>query len=294
MNDFDEIVKKKLTDPQIQNEKDYWNELREITQNIILSGLRKTDFFDNAVFMGGTALRLIYGLNRYSEDLDFNFINNSPDFSWEKYYNDIKKHGEIFGYNFTFKNESYDNRKTKSVLIRDESLGIKIKEMNIVNVDFTKKMAGNYRKIKISLDGSYQAGNFVFEEKNMGFPDKYNLKVFDLKSLYGGKLHAILTRKDKHGNDVDEGRDWFDLGWFIKQNINPNYDYLFDKLQAHQNFREKGVIRTNDWLKEQLLKRAEKLNFEKLNDDIFQITTNNNYIELDLEKVKGFIEKAGI
>ena len=44
--------------------------LREIVQSIVLVGLSRTDFFKKASFYGGTALRIFYYLNRYSEDLD--------------------------------------------------------------------------------------------------------------------------------------------------------------------------------------------------------------------------------
>lgn len=49
--------------------------IREILQNLILIGLSRANFFNYASFYGGTALRIFYGLNRYSEDLDFILIN---------------------------------------------------------------------------------------------------------------------------------------------------------------------------------------------------------------------------
>jgi len=45
--------------------------IREITQEIVLAALGRTDFFREAAFQGGTCLRVLYGLDRFSEDLDF-------------------------------------------------------------------------------------------------------------------------------------------------------------------------------------------------------------------------------
>jgi len=45
--------------------------LREIIQEVALLGLWRAKFFEHAAFYGGTALRILYGLVRFSEDLDF-------------------------------------------------------------------------------------------------------------------------------------------------------------------------------------------------------------------------------
>ena len=54
-----------------ENENDYINAIREIMQELALQGLWRGKFFEHAAFYGGTALRILYGLNRSSEDLDF-------------------------------------------------------------------------------------------------------------------------------------------------------------------------------------------------------------------------------
>ena len=60
--------------------------LREIIQNVVLIGLSKTDFFKHASFYGGTALRIFYGLNRFSEDLDFTLLESEDNFTFEPYF----------------------------------------------------------------------------------------------------------------------------------------------------------------------------------------------------------------
>ncbi len=59
--------------------------IREITQSIVLIGLSRSGFFNKASFYGGTALRIFYELNRYSEDLDFTLNEKEELFSLEPF-----------------------------------------------------------------------------------------------------------------------------------------------------------------------------------------------------------------
>ena len=68
-----------------QTRDDYVNALREILQQIALLGLWRGKFFEHAAFYGGTALRVLYGLDRYSEDLDFSLLKPAADFSFGAY-----------------------------------------------------------------------------------------------------------------------------------------------------------------------------------------------------------------
>src|SRR5476649_2913602 len=63
--------------------------LKEILQEIALYGLANANFFDKAIFQGGSALRILYGLPRFSEDLDFILKAPDPHFQWEPYMNEI-------------------------------------------------------------------------------------------------------------------------------------------------------------------------------------------------------------
>ena len=57
--------------------------LREILQQLALLGLWRSKFFERAAFYGGSALRILYGLDRYSEDLDFSLLApRAGFFSW--------------------------------------------------------------------------------------------------------------------------------------------------------------------------------------------------------------------
>ena len=73
-----------LSKYKIKNTIDETNAMKEIIQEIVLSGLSRGGFFDEAAFYGGTALRIFYGLNRFSEDLDFALLKPNPNFDLSK------------------------------------------------------------------------------------------------------------------------------------------------------------------------------------------------------------------
>ena len=75
------MIKDWIETYQPTNEEEVLSALREIMQEIALAGLSRTDFFEKAAFYGGTALRIFYGLDRFSEDLDFSLLEVNPDFS---------------------------------------------------------------------------------------------------------------------------------------------------------------------------------------------------------------------
>ena len=83
------MIKEWIEKYKPQNEEDILSALREIMQEITLAALSRTDFFEKAAFYGGTALRIFYGLDRYSEDLDFSLLQPNTNFSIEPYFESI-------------------------------------------------------------------------------------------------------------------------------------------------------------------------------------------------------------
>lgn len=79
------MIKEWLESYHPSNKDEAGQALREIMQEIALAGLQRAGFFEKAAFYGGTALRIFYGLDRFSEDLDFSLLNQDPNFSLDKY-----------------------------------------------------------------------------------------------------------------------------------------------------------------------------------------------------------------
>jgi len=271
------------------------NEIREIMQEVILPSLSDTDFFTNNVFTGGTALRMLYGLKRYSDDLDFTMKENKIEtFNWEKYTSKIiedgKKAGVIF--NCEYDADSYGNKIAR---IKSDTLLEMISGKNIVPRAFTRK---NQRgMITVKLETNYSTGSFNDETRIVDCFKKSEVRVFDIHSLFAGKINAALTREitdkeTKLKKRADKGRDWFDLIWYIDREIRPNYIFLSGKLDYKGDFEGKHIQADRKWVKEALFKRMEGLNYEKLNEDIEAITLNENRIvltkDLLIEKINKF------
>ena len=77
------IIEQMLSNYEITNESDLINALKEVFQEIALLGLYQGGFFEKAAFYGGTALRILHGLPRFSEDLDFTLLEKNSDFNLE-------------------------------------------------------------------------------------------------------------------------------------------------------------------------------------------------------------------
>src|SRR5271165_7562310 len=72
--------------------------LKEILQELALVGLWRSRFFEHAAFYGGTALRVLYGLDRFSEDLDFTLLKPDPNFDFTPFLDGIRKELASFGF----------------------------------------------------------------------------------------------------------------------------------------------------------------------------------------------------
>ncbi len=94
------------------------NVLKEIVQEVALCGLSRAGFFKNAAFYGGTALRIFYGLDRFSEDLDFSLIAPDEDFELQRYFSGLESELASLGLQFSIE----EKRKTADSAIKSAFL----------------------------------------------------------------------------------------------------------------------------------------------------------------------------
>ena len=194
--------------------------LREIIQSIVLIGLSRGGFFNKASFYGGTALRIFYGLNRYSEDLDFTLNSKEEDFSLEpylKYINDIA---------LSYGLELNISTKIKKI---DSPIESAFAKLNTYQTFISLKMDSNLLnllhkdeviKVKFEVDCNPALG-FTKESRWIDMPEFASISVLDESSLFSGKLHAILCRTYK--NNV-KGRDYYDFLFYMSKKIKPNIE----------------------------------------------------------------------
>lgn len=255
------MIKEWIATYKPANEDETLSALREIMQEIALAGLSRTDFFKTAAFYGGTALRIFYGLNRYSEGLDFSLLQKNENFSLAPYFLSIQKEFESLGLKVSLRNKL----KTKKTAIESAFLKTETLWEELVLEDIVAQIgirSNKNIKIKIEVDRNPPQG-FNTEEKLMLRPFSFYVKCFDQPSLFAGKMHALLFRKWK--NRV-KGRDWYDWEWFVRKDVPLNLSHFLQRARD-----------TGDWTKKSISKKqflqllTEKINtasFENIKADV--------------------------
>ena len=215
MND---AVKAMLDRYNCKSMEDQERALREIIQEIALLGLWRSKFYEHAAFYGGTALRILYGLDRFSEDLDFSLLQPDPAFSLATYEKAIVT--ELASFDFDVSVE----RKVKAVETTIESAFIKANTLTHL-----LKIGANWRthkdkimKIKIEVDVQPPLG-FATEAKPHFRPIPFSIKTFTSPDLFAGKVHETLFRERVRN---PKGRDWYDFLWYVGRAIPVNISHL--------------------------------------------------------------------
>ena len=201
--------------------------LREIIQEVALLGLWRAKFFEHAAFYGGTALRILYGLDRFSEDLDFSLLTPSPDFNLARYTASLEEELQAFGFNVRV--EMVDKAVESAV----QSAFLKANTRNELLVieageELTGQVtAGQVLKVKIEVDTDPPPG-FSTQTRYLLQPIPFAVRSYSLPDLFAGKMHAILFRKWK--NRV-KGRDWYDLVWYAANHPHLNLAHLEQRMR---------------------------------------------------------------
>lgn len=192
-----------------------YNAIREIMQEIALAGLYRGGFFKKAAFYGGTALRIFYGLDRYSEDLDFSLLSVDDGFSLAPYFEPIVSEFEALGVKIEIsqKEKATDTNIESAFLKNDTAIHI---------LSLSSKVIKRAIKIKFEVDKKPPLG-FETEEKLLLQPFSFYIKCFCVGDLYAGKMHALLFRSWRQRV---KGRDWYDFEWYVRNSHRLNLEHL--------------------------------------------------------------------
>lgn len=203
--------------------------LREILQEIALVGLWRGKFFEHAAFYGGTALRIFYNLDRFSEDLDFTLLQPNPEWSWQPYAEFIERELALFGFDVTF----VEKEKSAQTAIRSAFLKTRtVQELLKIGVhaDFLKGAHPELLiriRVEIDTDPSIE---YQSEQKLLLQPVAVSIRCVKEEYLFACKTHAAFFRAWK---GRVKGRDWYDLAWFIRRQVPFNLA-VFSKLNGLQ------------------------------------------------------------
>ena len=237
------------------------HQLREALQILVLKVLYDIHGFKHLTFTGGTALRIVFQIPRYSEDLDFS-LSYPPSFHFENIYQQLVAQ----------LTQHYGLKLTASMDAETNVYKIHLKFSELL---WAFKLSGHKNEnllIKIEIDIKPPPGGIVaLSLLNQAYT--FTVSHFDLPSLFATKLHDCFFRK------YTKGRDVYDLIWYLARRVVPNFTLLNAAVLQTQKF-DLGVDAGN--FKDYLLKGINGFDMEKARADIERFLINKS--ELDLFK----------
>jgi predicted nucleotidyltransferase component of viral defense system len=267
------MIKEWLEEYQPKNHLEAEQALREIMQEIALAGLQRGGFFEKAAFYGGTALRVFYGLERFSEDMDFSLLETIPGFSLEPYLNAIVREFNALGMQVSI------TEKKKNIQTNIDSAFLKSDTVwkELVLQDMVSQAGIGMRptiKIKIEVDTEPPPG-FETEEKLLLKPFSFYVKCFTAPDLFAGKMHALLFRKWKQRV---KGRDWYDMEWYIKKGIPLHLDHFLVRAQDSGDWTKEAIS------KEEFIQLLENkiatVSFDGIREDIIRFIRDDKVLDI--------------
>ena len=267
MND---VVKSMLAKYQCESLNQYENALKEIIQEIALLGLWRAKFFEIGAFYGGTALRILHGLDRFSEDMDFSLLQKDPKFDISKYEASLQRELFAFGFDATVE------KKVKPLQTPIESAFIKANTLvHLMKIEApVKTHKSQILKIKIEVDTDPPSGA-IAQAFSHFTPIPFTVKTFDLPSLFAGKLAATLYRPYKFNT---KGRDWFDFLWYISHGVKLNLTHFHARIVQIGKWPADKEITIAE-VKGLMRSRIEELNLADAKSDVLPFVKDQFAVE---------------
>ena len=242
---------------------DHLQALREILQEIALLGLWRSKFFDKAAFYGGTALRILYGLDRFSEDMDFSLLSPMDDFDLSAYTTALQKELAAFGFDVRIDQR---NKNAESAI---QSAFLKANTLNqLLVIETSEELLktvhrGQILKIKLEIDTD-PPPEFETHTRYLLQPIPFAVRTYTLPDLFAGKMHAILCRRWKKRV---KGRDWYDLVWYAANHPQLHLAHLEQRMRQSGHWKDQGRL-TSEIFKQLLHSIIDKLDVDQARKEV--------------------------
>lgn len=269
------VIEQMLKPYEAQTLYDKENAIKEVVQEIVLCGLSRAGFFQPAAFYGGTALRIFYGLDRFSEDLDFSLKAPDANFDLAAYLPTLEKEVRSYGLNFKIetKEKSVDSAVKSAFLkgnTKEHILMFYADERLAPSIAASKLI-----KVKFEVDTNPPAFA-TFERKYRLLPIPYEINLYDMPSLFAGKIHAVICRSWK---TRVKGRDLYDYVFYLSRGTSVNLRHLGARL-AQSDFIEADRRISLDDVKNMLYTRFEQIDYEQAKQDALPFIRNPDTLAL--------------
>lgn len=232
------------------------NVLQELLQHYVLSSLSRAGLFAQAMFHGGTCLRIAYAMNRFSEDLDFLLKQPDPNFRWQGYLESVRKDCVQEGISFEVQDKSQGGTTVRKAFLKTDSIGKTL----AMDLPFERYQARKIR-IKLEIDTNPPAGS-TFTTSYLTFPVTAPMTTQSLESGFALKLHALLCRS------YVKGRDWYDFVWYVARKTRPDLDLLRHALHQHGPWTGQPITVTMRWLQESMEAAIRRIDWTAVRADV--------------------------
>lgn len=262
-----EVIRQRFKEGMSLNEK--LNLTREFLQIVCLKILSDKKYFDRLAFIGGTSLRVLFDLKRFSEDLDFS-IHEAKGFDIERMNGDLQKSFRLYGLPYEAKIKADGN--VRNVTMKFAGL---LKELGI------SAMPEQKLSVKAEVDVRPPEG-WKLADTIVNKTYLFSVTHYDLPSLYAGKLHACFFRK------FAKGRDFYDFVWYLGRKTKPNFVLLNNSILQTEG-KGPGLDEKN--FKGFLLESVRKVDFKALRKDVERFLEDKNEAgALNLQTIQSTIE----
>lgn len=230
--------------------------LAEIMQHYVLASLARASFFSHAAFHGGTCLRILHAMNRFSEDLDFALKTPDPSFNPEPYLARIRRDCADDGIRVDVQGREAQETAVRKVFVKTDSIG----QILSLELPFARHRPRTIR-IKLEVDTNPPSGA-TMDTRFITFPVTAAITCMDLASGFGSTCHALLCR------DYTKGRDWYDFLWYTSRRVTPNLVLLAHALDQQGPWAGQQIPVTTGWLLNALRVRIAAIDWPATADDV--------------------------
>jgi predicted nucleotidyltransferase component of viral defense system len=242
-----ELIRRRLASYNANNALEEEQATKEILQEVTLYLLWRAGFFETAAFQGGTSLRILHKLPRFSEDLDFILLRPSASFDWGHYLSPLLTGLQEFGLQ--------SEVLIRAAVLKNDSISSQL------NLRFNQRARGPTLRIKLEIDINPPAGS-SFAYTYLDFPLDFEVCHQDLPSNFALKIHALLCRP------YLKGRDWYDFNWYIKQKIQPNFPHLQAALNQYGPWKGQDPALNAPWVVDKLNEKIATIDWKAAAADV--------------------------
>lgn len=237
------------------------NVVREYLQSRILGALQRAGAMTSLAFQGGTCLRFVFGLPRYSEDLDFALERGREEFDLRTCLKTVRS--ELAAEDYRVDVRLREHRTVHGALVRFPEILYDIG----LSPHPTEVLA-----VRIGVDTRPPPGATM----DVSLVRRYvplRLYHHDRASLLAGKVHALLKRP------YAKGRDWFDLIWYLSDPEWPPINLELLNSALEQTGWAEPPLDPQSW-RDAVRRRIDELEWNPMVDDVRPFLERQHDVDL--------------